>query len=146
MLILVELLAKYIITRTLLQRPSVSLAWRLDQEMRRWFKFLRNRIYSLKVFYFLLYRRQYFLFLSEFIKYTCLQQPEIHLLQAICMFIYTKIQGPWFQRNYIIARDQKSDLHRKSFRSLPKINHMLITRTICIQWKLTTSDHRSLAN
>ena len=27
----------------------------------------RNRIYSQKVFYFLLYRRRYFLFVSEFI-------------------------------------------------------------------------------
>ena len=39
-----------------------------------------------------------------------------------------KIQGPRFQRNYIIARDQKSDLHGMSFQSLPKINRMLITR------------------
>ena len=41
---------------------------------------------------------------------------------------YTKIQGPRFQRNNIIARDPKSDLHGTSFQSLPKINHMLITR------------------
>ena len=39
-----------------------------------------------------------------------------------------KIQGPRFQRNYIIARDQKSDLHGTSFQSSPKINRMLITR------------------
>ena len=44
------------------------------------------------------------------------------------MYKYTKIQGPRFQRNYIIARDQKSDLHGTSFQSSPKINRMLITR------------------
>ena len=37
------------------------------------------------------------------------------------MYKYTKIQGPRFQRNYIIARDQRSDLHGTSFQSLPKI-------------------------
>ena len=37
-----------------------------------------------------------------------------------------------FQRNYIIARDQKCDLHGTSFQSSPKINRMLITRPICI--------------
>ena len=31
----------------------------------------RNRIYSLKVFHFLLYRRQYSLFVSELIQYAC---------------------------------------------------------------------------
>ena len=28
-------------------------------------------------------------------------------LQALRVYKYTKIQGPWFQRNYVIARDQK---------------------------------------
>ena len=53
---------------------------------------------------------------------------------------YTKIRGPRFQRNYIIARNQKSDLHGTSFQSSPKkwIHRMLITRCICIQWKFTT--------
>ena len=41
---------------------------------------------------------------------------------------YTKIQGPRFQRNNIIARDPKSDLYGTSFQSSPKISHMLITR------------------
>ena len=31
----------------------------------------RNMIYSLKVFYFLLYRQRYFLFVSELIYYAC---------------------------------------------------------------------------
>ena len=55
------------------------------------------------------------------------------------MYKYTKIQGPRFQKNYIIAIDQESDLHETSFQSSPKINRMLITRSICIQpWVLTT--------
>ena len=44
------------------------------------------------------------------------------------MYKYTGIQGPRFQRNYIIARDQKSDLHGMSFQSSSKINRILITR------------------
>ena len=46
----------------------------------------------------------------------------------IHVYKYTEIQGPQFQRNYIIARDQKSDLHGTSFESSPKINRMLIKR------------------
>ena len=44
------------------------------------------------------------------------------------MYKYTKIQGPRFQTNYIIARDQKSDLPGTSFQSSLKVNRMLITR------------------
>ena len=51
-----------------LQRHSVSLAWRLDREMRRRLILHETkRIYSLNVFYFLLYRRRYFLLVSELI-------------------------------------------------------------------------------
>ena len=46
----------------------------------------------------------------------------------MCVYKYTKIQGFLFQRNYIIARDQKGDLHGMSFQSSLKINSMLITR------------------
>ena len=89
----------------------------------------RNRIYSLKVFYFLLYRRRYFLFVSELIQYACQRRPEIRLRsQAIRVYKYTKIQGPRFQRNYIISRDRKRDFHGTSLQSSPKINRMLITR------------------
>ena len=87
----------------------------------------RNSIYSLKVFYFLLYRRRYSLFLnylstrvSDDMKYVC-----GHRLYACIK--YTKIQGPRFQTNYISAIDQKSDLHGTSFQSSPKINRMRIT-------------------
>ena len=80
----------------------------------------RNRIYLLKVFYFLLYRH----------RYLC-NDPKIHVRlrsQATRVYKCTKIRRPWFQRNYNIARDQKSDLHGMSFQSSPKINCMLITR------------------
>ena len=40
------------------------------------------------------------------------------------VYKYTKIQGPRFQRNYVIARYRKSDLHGTSFQSSPKINRM----------------------
>ena len=36
------------------------------------------------------------------------------------MYKYTKIQGPRFRRNNIIARDQKSDFNSTSFQSSPK--------------------------
>ena len=49
-------------------------------------------------------------------------------IRYIRVYKYTKIQGPRFHRNYIIARDQKSDLHGLSFQSSPKINRMLIIR------------------
>ena len=89
----------------------------------------RNRIYSLKVFYLLLYLRRYFLFISELIQYASQRRPEICLRsQAIRVYRYTKIQGPRFKINYIIARDQKSELHGMSFQSTPKINLKLITR------------------
>ena len=91
-------------------------------------------IYSLKVFYFLLYQRRYFLFVSELILCACYRRPEIRLQsQTIRVYKNTKIQGPRFQRNYIIERDQKSDLHGRSFQSSLKINRMLITKAICIQ-------------
>ena len=117
-------------TRTRLQRHSLSLAWRLDRKMRR--RLILHEtgfIYSLKVFYFLLYRRRYFLLVSELIQYACQRRPEIRLRsQATHVYKHTKIQGPRFQRSYIIARDKKSDSHGTLFQSSPKINRMLITR------------------
>ena len=44
------------------------------------------------------------------------------------MYKYTKLQGPRFQRNYIIAGGKKGDLHDMSLQSSLKINHMHITR------------------
>ena len=71
------------------------------------------------------YRRRYFLFVSMI--------DLVHVLAttgktSAVVYKYTKIQGPRFRRNYIIARYQKSDLHGLSFQSSPKINRMLITR------------------
>ena len=45
----------------------VSPAWRLDRQNTEAINPTRNMIYSLKVFYFLLYRRRYFLFVSELV-------------------------------------------------------------------------------
>ena len=95
----------------------------------------RNRIYSLKVFYFLLYRRRVFLRMFTFYLFLNWfgtrgqRRQEIRLWShPTQVYKNTKIQRPWLQRNYIIARDQKSDLHATSFQLLPKINRVLITR------------------
>ena len=70
-----------------------------------------NTIYSLKVFYFLLYRSPYFLFVSELIQYACQRRPEIPLrYQAIRVYEYTKIQGPRFQ---IFITENKLHAHHK---------------------------------
>ena len=42
-------------------------------------------------------------------------------------------QGPLFERNYILNKEQKSDDQGLSFQSLPKVNCMLNTRLIFIQ-------------
>ena len=95
----------------------------------------RNRIYSLKVFYFLLYQRRVFLRMFTFYLFLnwfgtrSQRRREIRLWShSTRVYKNTQIQRPWLQRNYIIARDQKSDLHATSFQSLPKINRVLITR------------------
>ena len=77
--------------------------------------FSRNRIYSLKVFYFLLYRRRYFLLVSELISARFSDDRKYVYGQTIRMYKCTNIQGLPFQRNYIIARDQKCDLHGASW-------------------------------
>ena len=62
------LLVVYEQTRSRLQRRSVSLAWNLGREMRKRLILRETKqIYSLNVFYFLLYRRRYFLLVSELI-------------------------------------------------------------------------------
>ena len=125
-------------TRTCLKRHSVLLAWRLDREMRR------QSIYTKQDL-----RAKVFLppTVSTSKLFTCLWIDLVRLLTLItdiCLRSQAtkKIQGPRFQRNDIIARDQKSDLHGTSCQSSPKINCILITRTICIQWKFTTPNHR----
>ena len=88
----------------------------------------------------------FYLFLNWFSTRVSDERKYVCGRRAMRVYKYTKIQGPRFQRNYIIARDQKSDLHGTSFQSSPKISRMLITRAICIQWKFTTPNHRSFAN
>ena len=55
----------FVLTRPRLQRYSVSPTWRSRNEEE--INYRRNMIYSLKVFYLLLYRRRYLLFVSELI-------------------------------------------------------------------------------
>ena len=118
-------------TRTCLHRHSVSLASRLDQEMRRRLILHETRFTRLRFFTFhfidvdtlYLFLNWFSMRVSDDQKYVC-----GHRLQCIHLYKYKKIQGSRFQRNYIIARDQKSDLHGTSFQSSPKINRMLITR------------------
>ena len=64
-------------------------------------------------------------------------------LYACIQRVYTKIQGPRFQRNYIIARYRKSDLHGTSFQSTTSVICMTIqTHTVlqklCLGIKITT--------
>ena len=107
----------------------------------------RNRIYSPKVFLVTT--------LSTSILFTCLWTDLVRVLATtgntspVASYMRVQmheIQGPRFQREYIIARDQKSDLHDTSCQSSPKINRMHITRPICMQWIFTKPDHRSFAN
>ena len=67
-------------------------------------------------------------FLIDLVHVLAMTQNTSAVAGYTCVYKYMKIQGPRFQRNYIIARDQKSDLQGRSFQSSPKINHMLITR------------------
>ena len=78
-------------TRTRLQRHAGLACLEIRSRNEVAINSTRNLIYSLMVFYFLLYRRRYFLFVSE-------------LIQCVRVYKYTKIQGPRFQRNQIIAR------------------------------------------
>ena len=55
------------ITRTRLQRPTSLVCLGIRSKNEEAINSTRNMIYSLKVFYLLLYRRRYFLFVSELI-------------------------------------------------------------------------------
>ena len=100
----------------------------------------RNRTYSLSFFTsFFIIVDTFHLFLNWFS--TRVSDYRKHVCGSR---LYAKIHGPRFQRSYIIARYQRSDLHGTSFQSSPKINRMLITRTICLQWQFTTPDHGSI--
>ena len=67
----------------------------------------RNRIYSLKAFHFLLYRRSSILSFLQEIYFSY----RIEIERRV--YNYAKIQGPRFERNYIIVRDQKREKGRR---------------------------------
>ena len=77
--------------------------------------FSRNRIYSLKVFYFLLCPGRYFLLVLNWLVRVWATTGNTVCGQTIRVYKYTNIQGLRFQRYYIIARDQKCDLHGASW-------------------------------
>ena len=58
----------------------------------------------------------------------------------IRMYNYTKVRGLNSGKHYIIAKQPKRDQLSASFSSSSKINCMLITRLICIQWKSSGFD------
>ena len=118
----------------LLQQCSVSFAWRLDREMRRLILHETGGRVFFRIFTCYLFLNLFSTCVSDNLKYVCSRR--LYGCKK-----YMKIQGPRFQRNCIIARNQKSDLHGMSLQLLPKIKCMLITRSICIQWKVTTPDH-----
>ena len=134
--------------RARLQRHPLWPASRLDREMRR--RLILQEKYDLLAKGFLLPT------LSTSILFICFWIDLVRLLattgntSAVARYTrvlkYTKIQGRRFHRNCIIARYRKSDWHGTSLQSSPKINRMLITTLICIQWKFTTLDHRNFAN
>ena len=89
------------------------------------FNSTQNRISSPKVFHVLFYRRSiglqdiYFLyrirrFAPDWIENMCNEN--------------MKNQGPRFERNYIIAKEQIRDEYGASYQSSPKIHRMLIAR------------------
>ena len=96
---------------------------------------IRDRTYSLRVCYFLLYRRRYFLFVSDLVRVLATTGNNVCTRRLYACIKKRKIKVPRFHRNFFIARDQNIDLHGTSFQSSPKINRMLITRAICIRWK-----------
>ena len=130
------------VEQTLLQRHSVSLAWRLDWEMRRRLILHKTEFTGLRFFiYFLL--EQCRVFFRIFTFYLFLNWFSMHVSdnpKYVCgRRLYACINTWKFKGlDYIIARHQKSDLHGTSFQSSPKINCVLITRPIYMQWNFTT--------
>ena len=123
----------------------ISLAWfEIRSRKEEALNSTRNSIYSLKVYYFLLYRCRYFLFLNWFStrvrddrkyvcgsrlyacintrKFKCLDSREITPLPEINKVIYMACHFN----------------HRRKWTACSSQD------AICIQWKCTTPDHRSL--
>ena len=118
------------------------LAWRLDWEMRRRLILHKTEFTGLRFFiYFLL--EQCRVFFRIFTFYLFLNWFSMHVSdnpKYVCgRRLYACINRWKFKGlDYIIARHQKSDLHGTSFQSSPKINCVLITRPIYMQWNFTT--------
>ena len=135
-------------TRTLLQRLSLS-CLEIRSSNEKAINSTRNRIYSLKVFHFLLYRHRvffrmftFYLFLnwlstrvSDDQKYVCGRRLYARKIQKnLRASIPEKLHHchrskKWFTWHVIsIIVENKPRAHHK---------------TICIQWKFTSPDHRS---
>ena len=97
---------------------------------------IRDRTYSLRVCYFLLYRRRYFLFVSDLVRVLATTGNNVCTRRLYACIKKRKIKVPRFHRNFFIARDQNIDLHGTSFQSSPKINRMLITRPFAYNKRL----------
>ena len=117
------------VTRTCLQRHSVSIAWRLYREMRRWLilhktgftceRFLTSYFINMDTFH--LFLNWFSTRVSDDQKYLCVHR------------LYMRINTPKFKD--LDAREitslpeiKKSDLRGTSFQSSWKINRILITR------------------
>ena len=107
--------------------------------------YTRNMIYS--VFYFLLYRHRYFyLFLNWFRTRVSDDQKYLCGSRLYACINTRKFKGLDSREITSLPDIKKNDLHGTSFQSSPKIDRILNTRLICIQWKFTTPDRRKFAN
>ena len=129
---LVDLL-NIILTRTLLialNWACVEIRWERNEKAVN----TQKRISSLEVFRVILYRQLSILY---------------HLMiffwiEWVCVHNYTKIKGLDTQKLH--CQRANRDKHGASPQSLPKMNRMLFTRLICIQWKFITPDHLTIAH
>ena len=137
-------IAFWFTTRTRLQRHSGLACLEISSRNEEAINSTRNMIYSLKVFYFLHYRRRHICFWIDLVR----------------VLATTKIPGSqrWVAGYTRVINTRKfKGLDSRKITSLPDIekviymarhfiNRMLITSLICIQWKFTTPDHHNFAN
>ena len=88
----------------------------------------RNSIYSLKVFYFLLYRRRYSLFLNYLSTRVSADRTYVCSGRLYACLNTRKFKSLDSREITSLPEIKKSDLHGTSFQSLPKINRRFITR------------------
>ena len=127
-------------TRTCLRRHSGLACLEIRSRNEEAINSTRKIIYSLRVSYFLLYRRGYFLFLNWFStrvsddqKYVC--------GSSLCACISTRKFKGLDSREITSLPDIEKVIYMARHFNRRK-NSMLITRLICIQWKFATPDHR----